>query len=213
MSRDYSEEIAAIETRIKNRCHKMEEASETLVEAVIVFLKSWYWEQTESHVVREPDRTSALGIEKLSELKAAVGRVQDEADGEVRKIFSQPDLWWHVEQAEQRYEWYGNRAPEPLDEAIRLAAGRIAPILEQYGYLNKDPKTGSSWREWDSSGHHHPPDARFRYPYSFDWPDELKQILSQYSEHHSQATIDMRKLEEVKMAMAQAGAKDQWDQA
>lgn len=126
-------------------------------------------------------------------------------------FLKEENLWWHIKQGEQIYYYYGNRPPTSLDKAIRLVAGKLAPILENYGYLIAKPNSYDLWREWDSSGNTHPINARPIYPFSLDWSEEMKALIKQYGELVISAQKSTRNIEQIKNEKGQNQAQDLWN--
>ena len=191
----------------------MERIKQAFVESTGAFLRQWYLREAESQIKGAPEKTKNLGSTKLGELKAEVKQIHDDTDTTVTQIFSESRLWWHLQQVDQHYTWFGNRAPELLDKAIRLAAGRLASPLEKHGYLSKDYQERGVWREWDSSGNRHEPNARPYYPFNLDWSPDMRQWVDKYHQIHSLATKDTVELDKVKQEKAEAEAKGLWDKA
>lgn len=213
MGRNFDNEITAIESQLNICITEMDELRLAFVRETIAFLQPWYLREAEAQVKRNPEKIIALGEPKIAELKSAVKKIQAEAPKAIADILSRPEMWWHLKQDEQRYAWYGNRAPEPLNKAVRLAAGRLAPALEACGLIPTGFQEHGVWREWDKSGNHHPYDARHCYNTDLEWPSEMRRLVEQYDKCQIVAVREKDKLAVVKTSKAESAAKDLWDKA
>ncbi len=213
MARNIEEEIQAAERRLEATLTQMERIQQDFVAASVDLIKAWYWTQTESVVKREAEVTKKLGVERLSELKADVRALQEDTGKIVTEFLQDESLWWHRKQGEQSYFYHGNRPPDGLDKAVRLSAGRLASVLEQYGYLPADLQDHGVWREWDQSGNYHPSNARPYYPHGFDWSEQMRALIKDYEELHREAPRQAREIERLKQEKAQNEAEDLWKKA
>lgn len=213
MTHNFEEEIKAAEECLEAIFEQMERMRQDFVTATVELVKPWYWSQTESLVKRKAEVTKKLGLEKLSHLKADVKVLQKDMASIVAEFLQDERLWWHRTQGDQSYYYHGNRPPDGLDKAVRLVAGRLAPILEEYGYLSTSLQDHEVWREWDQSGNYHPPDARPYYPYGFDWSEQMKALINQYEELYRKALDQAREIEGLKQEKAQSEAEDLWRKA
>ncbi|HSH77330.1 MAG TPA: hypothetical protein VLA19_02220 [Herpetosiphonaceae bacterium] len=216
MARDFAAEISSAEAQLQATLQHMKEVQHEFVAAATEFLASWYWSETESTVKRDPELSRRLGVAKLSQLKAEVKGLQDNAAMIAAEFLDQDDLWWHRHRGEHMYYYYhGNRPPDILDKPLRLAAGRLAPILETYGYLKPtiSNQQTSVWREWDRSGNYHPAGARPYYPYGLGWPKPMAEMVKQYSELQQQGQTQESELKRLENEKDQNEVQDLWDKA
>src|SRR5689334_18971347 len=155
MSRDFESEIQAAEAVLQVTVDQLEQIAQEFITATAEFFRSWYWEEAQDQVKRKPDLTKKLGVEQLSKMKAEVKALQDDAPNIASEFLNEDSPWWHRTRKEHMYYGFnGNRPPDMLDTPLRLALGKLAPILEKYGYISAqgDPLTRISWREPLGSG-------------------------------------------------------------
>jgi hypothetical protein len=93
------------------------------------------------------------------------------------------------------YTWYGNRAPDVLDTALRRAANGLAAPLLEYGYL----ANRSANRPF--------------YAHNLDWSSKMRSIVSTYDEIHGRAVGQFARLLQLKRAKAEHDATDLWNKA
>ena len=213
MTQNFDVEIAAAEARLNGLTSRMEQIRQSFMSTTVEFVRPLFWEQTESLVKREAELTKKLGVEKLAQLKSEVKALQDNTESIAAQFLNEDRLWWHLKPSEQMYSYYGNRPPDGLDKAVRLIAGRVAPILEKYGYLSANLSEHGIWREWDASGNHHLPNSRPCYPYGLDWSDTMKALIQEYQRLHQDATRQANDVAKLKKAKEQSEAEDLWKRA
>jgi hypothetical protein len=212
MTRNFDEEIQAAERGFETILSQMDRVQQDFLAAAIQFVKSWFWEHTELIVKQKPEVTKQLGI-RLSQLKADVKKLQENAATIVAEYFQDGDLWWHQNQAKQSYNYYGRRPPEHLDKALRLCLGRLASVFEGYGYLSTEPQDHGRWREWDKSGNYQPADAKPYYPFNLDWTEQMQVLVKKYGELHGKGIQQAMEIKRLKDEKAESEAKDLWDKA
>jgi hypothetical protein len=213
MSRNFDAEIEEATRVLESIKSEMESVVQQFKSATAEFAAAWYWQETERVVKDKAEMSKELGVEKLSQLKAGVKALEQDAAKIVSEFLDVDSLWWHrTREDRQRYDLYGYRTTKGVDYAVRLALGRLAPILEKFGYL---PASGDrdAWREWDSSGNYHPPKARPYYPYGLDWTERMKSLLTQYTELCKKALTAETQLAKVKGDKRRTEAEDLWKKA
>jgi hypothetical protein len=155
---------------------EMRRVRKQFLNATINHITEWYWSFTVLKVTGEAETTKAISKEQLAELKAKVRELQEQTENTVIEFLSPEKLWWDMYTADQTYGFYGYRPPVDIDKAIRLTAGKLGPILKNFGYLDSQ----ADWREYDRSGNYHPPNARPYYPYSYEWSSKMRTLIEKY---------------------------------
>lgn len=146
--RNFSTEIEAAEKELEAIKSQLKGIRQQFLLAATEHLRQWYMQQTESFVKRNYELTKKLEGAKLSQLKADLTKLKDDTPNVVSEYLDVDELWWPAKEIEQGEGIH----PPNLGNPVRLAAGRLAPILEKYGYLSSE---GSEvWREWDSTGNY-----------------------------------------------------------
>ena len=161
----------------------------------------------------KPELTKELDSQELSKLKAEVKALQEDTPNIVTAFLQDENLWWHRKQCEQSYSFSGNRPPNGLDRSIRLVAGKLASILEKYGYLTTKFQNPDAWREWDQSGNSHPPGARHYYPSGIDWTERMRTLTKQYEDIHRESVCRASEIERLKEDKEKNEAEDLWNKA
>lgn len=206
MSNDFDASIEVKENELKSLKSQMEEVRKQFVHDSTAFISKWYLEQAESYVKGSADITLSLGKDKIKQMKDKVKELQDNTGNITNEFLSDPELWWHLkENKDLSYDYHENAAPRGLDDAIRLALGKLGTILEEFGYDAKTKSTCGTdsdvWVEYDSTDRYHPPNGRPYFPHNMEWSNEMKNTIQKYSEMVNQVknirfkifTLDLEK--------------------
>lgn len=215
MSRDFDKEIEVAEKTFAETVAKMEACRQEFVRATTALLTPWFMDEAQKIARETPDVTKNLGEVRLGALKEKIRLHQVAAPTLVEKFMSAPDLWWHKKPGQQMYFVSERRGPEHLERAVRLIAGSVAPILEDYGYLTLPGNTNGmgAWLEWDESGNYHPHDARPYCPRWIDWSEPMKTPIKTYEELRRQAERERNAVERLKTEKEQSEANDIWNRS
>jgi hypothetical protein len=208
---EYDTKIAALNNEQTSLERRMEALSGKFCEATVGFLTPWYEAQARNEVKRNAEVTGKLGRDQLAVLKQKVRDLQENVSSVVADLLGKDSLWWHKSHGEQRYSYYGNRPPDAIDKAVRLSAGRLAPILEEFGYLTTDSTDHSVWREWDRTGNRHPHNARHYYPYGMEWSPQMRDIMAEYDKAHSRCLRIVEEIAHLEKQKREKQAEDLWD--
>jgi hypothetical protein len=215
--KDYDAEISALQEKKGVLLVNMETLAVTFRNAAVPFLASFYEGQAKEIVTRKTEITTSLGKERIATLKQAVNDLQQNAQAIVNEVLASDDLWFHKSNPDNMSHepsyYFGHRPPEILDKGVRLAAGRLAPILEECGYLPTSNSDHGVWREWDRSGNHHPHNARPCYPTFLDWPASMKDAIVPYAELVKECRNISQRVALLQREKQQKQAEDLWDSA
>lgn len=211
--KEFDTKIASLENEQRTHELQMETLAAIFRDATSLFLVSFYESYAKGEVKRKADVTTTLGKEKLSILKQKLSDLQNNVRAIIDEFLMLDNLWWHKSRGEKMYGYYGNRPPEVLDKAVRLAAGRLAPLLEEFGYLPTKLSDNGVWREWDRSGNHHPSNARPYYPQSLDWSPDMKRIVAEYDKARTNCEHITRRILQLQKEKRENQAEDLWESA
>lgn len=203
------EELHALEGSLGALKSRMASVSEAFIGHAIPFLIAWYDETVIRAIMQDPEHTEQLPAERLSALKAELRELQANATGVAGSLLRGDEAWWHKTPTEDAY-----RRERSLDKAVRLAAGLLGPILQKYGYLRaRSRMPREEWLEYDSTGQHHPPNARPYYPYSMTWSDEMQTSSQEYGALVTEGEPLLSRIQQAKESIKRGRAKDLWDSA
>lgn len=160
--------------------NEMSQVRTEFLNATSEYISQWYWKTVTLKVENKSEHSRSLGREKLSELKSEVKSLQQQAHKIVEETVGAESLWWEIKPGKQDYSFYGNRAPEELDDAIRLAAGCLGSVLKKYSYLDAQ----ESWRK-SSRQQYYSTETRPYYPHWLDWSNEMRLLLERYESLHN----------------------------
>lgn len=207
MPRNFRAEIEAAEKELEAIKSELRGIRQHFLLATTEFVRQWYRQQAETFVKHNHELTKKLEGEKLSQLKADLAKLENDTSTAISEYLDVDELWWQAKEVEQGY---GAWAPD-LDKPVRLAVGRLAIILEKYGYLASE---GSGvWREWDKSRSYHPPGARPYYPYSLDWSQSMIDSMKGYRELCSKAFRVTQTIGRLKQEKGSSEAEELWRKA
>jgi hypothetical protein len=213
MTADYDARIKEAQQHLDDVLAKMADLKEQFLSRTAEFLSEWFSSEAENQVTSDPDTTKAVGKAALRNIKQGVAALQDQASSIVAEFLTDSSIWWHESFGDHKYYMFsGRRPPSPFDNLVRLACGKLAPILEKHGYL-KEGKSESGWREYDRTGNYHPPNARPYYPYGLDWTKDMCQALAAYDQLHSEGQTKLQEVNSLKDAKEKSEAKDLWRDA
>jgi hypothetical protein len=209
--------VNATDERISQKQHElaglaeeMERQCAAFVEDATATVLDWYPRKAEEVALEKHEVTSRLGTESVAELRRKVEELRRGED-DVRQLLADDKLWLHRKNRGQVYHFTGNAAPKILDAAVRLAAGRLAGVLEEYGYLPADHQDASAWREWDPTGSRHAANARPYYTGFFQWSAKMKAAIEAYKELLLKTEMARAELARLTAEKAREDAKRVWD--
>jgi hypothetical protein len=200
---------------LKNELSSLESRMETLFkkfcEEVAEFLTSWYEAQARDEVKRKSDVTIKIGKDQLAVLKQKISDLQKKVKDVVSDFLGKDSIWWHKSHGKQQYSYHGNRPPDIVEKALRLAAGLLAPILEDFGYFSKDGPEPLLWREWDSTGKYQLQSGRPYYPYGLEWSPQMKNFMREYDEAHIRCQEILAEISRLEKEKREKQSEDLWD--
>ncbi|MBD3246701.1 MAG: hypothetical protein GF333_06770 [Candidatus Omnitrophica bacterium] len=166
------------------------------------FLSQWYEDTSAAYVKNDTRHTSSLKSAQLEEMRDEVSRLILAADKIVEGILSAPEVWepFSFESGAREHK------PGALKEAVRKALGRLAPILDRYGYLNT-PQEKGYWSECNAIGR----GLRSECPYMVNFPRQVEQSFDEYRELTREAVLLHRKKLRVRQAQEKQKIEDMWE--
>ncbi|MCP4107265.1 MAG: hypothetical protein GY749_17275 [Desulfobacteraceae bacterium] len=207
MANNFDKEIEIVQNRLDTASERMKQIRSEFMSETIKYFRVWYEQLTKEKVTAEAELTRELGLNKLSHLKNEVNALKSGTEKIVSEFIDKDGLWWC------RNDPVQPSFTEDVDNALRLIAGRLGIILENYGYITTNPEDPSFWREWDKLGLNRPSDARPFYPHYLDLPVHIKDMLEEYEElirEKAEYTYHVKKLKDTK---ARSEAEALWDRA
>jgi hypothetical protein len=209
MSHHYDEEIQSAEKQLESAVSRMKDIQKTFMSDAVSYIKSWFLEMTKQKVTGASKLTKQLGMEKLSKMKAEVNHLQDQTPDIINDLINDVNIWWHLKPDDQSVSVF----KESISKSLRLAAGKLALILEKYGYITTDPSEPGYWREWDEFGINRPTNPRPYYPYPLDWTPKMRSVIDEYEELARDAIHFRDELKKLKSEKTQYEVNSLWDNA
>jgi len=219
MSRDFQEEINQAEAQIQSVLTQMEQLKQEFIAAAVEFFRPWHWERTEAIAKTAPEQTKKLGVEKLKELKAEVRELQDATESTVANILNDNDLWWHIKRNHLRVEQYTDKLPDKIEVALRYIGGRLAPILQKYGYISDrygGSGTGRAWNGLYQESGVNLSGVDYKLPFYPDkWvlSSQMKTPIMRYFVFQEQAKKHEENLGKLRREKAESEAESLWNDA
>jgi hypothetical protein len=91
------------------------------VEETAPVISQWFQPQVRYILQNDSDRSLKLEDNQLEHIKTKVKELTENAHDIADKFLSDPKIWWHLSQKNELYYYFnGNRAPDHVDNAIRL---------------------------------------------------------------------------------------------
>jgi len=193
MTSAIEDQIKQKEEEIQTLFDEMESQRRAFVAAATTTILGWYAEKTEEIVVSKPEITKSVETKTLQDLKRSIAQLQEDA-APIRELLEDDQLWWHKKHTDQRrsspntlYLFSGDRAPEVLDNPVQCAAGRLAAVLEQHGYLPTD--------------------------LNFPWSGKMKAAIKAYGGLHLRGQRETSDLTKLQAQKEREETKAIWDKA
>lgn len=190
----------------------MEVLREKIIADCQAFFPTWYVQEVGKIVQMCPEVAQAAGREKLICLRDEVRALAGTADEIVGQTIAVDSVWIHrarnPEQSRLDFvaslsQAQGDPTRRWLSEAVQVAAGRILPVAEKYGFrVAPQPQGGGSGM--DSVGTR-------SYPYPVSLPETSVSAARSYVETADEFRSALRDLAAAKQAKLQAEAAGLWD--
>jgi hypothetical protein len=177
------ERLAVIETEKTALRQQMAVEAAAFCQAAAEWVKTAWHQAVERAVNEHPDQVAKLADSgELSGLKQRVRELAESARETVDGHLNSPTLWSHIDGTvyetdhtprgpdKRHYESYSPRPPRVFDDAIRRLKGEVLAPLDDAGLL--EPRDREAAKRGGNG---------YRYPYSLDWPAQLKAPLAAYS--------------------------------
>jgi len=134
--------IDSIDLAISNEQDKLEKykiemqaVRQQFIKATGAFFAIWYNSTARNYVIRDSKNTLSLGKNRLTQLKAKLKDLTDNAEKSTNDFLSANSLWWHLSPKDgdnnvSVYSQYGSKVPEIIDQPIRKGLGILGVLLE-----------------------------------------------------------------------------------
>lgn len=208
---DYETRLSNLTSQKARELSQLEQIRQQFLRVCSSFLASWFDQQAERSVEHEHLVTGALTDAQLRQLKQEVAILKNTAPAIVTELVGEETLWWHFttdlpsEPFESHdYPWRysygsGQRSNDRLDDVLHLACGRLAAVLEPYGYLKK-----CAWRSQRFG------EAAF-YPTSLDWSKEMRRTIEGYASGRASVLQLIAEEKRLHADEAKRIARSRWD--
>jgi hypothetical protein len=208
----FDAEIALYEKELVEIIAKMEKTSQRFVASAIACLKRWYPDTARSYAQQQYELTNQLGIEKIRELKGKVAQLAAVSARDAQHLLCNGNLWWHKSRGGGWQDHYTKGPPDGLSMAVWALMERLAPILESYGYIKKEPRRESEGEDQGDKAVNPTMKARRNDLPQLEWTDEMTQSIDAYKEDLGRATFLDSKMEQARKRKAIHNAGLLWDQ-
>jgi len=222
MSENIDVLIRSKESELEPLFSRMEEIRLQFIDDVKRFASQWYEEKAREYATKKPEITLSLGKEKLAQMKVQVNMLVRNTGKIVDESLADPEVWWHktprVNASPSAYEQLGNervgnKFPEVLDKAVRLALGELGNVLEQFGYGVTTGALKASYPEFWFESKDGAGSIRPFFPHLFEWSDEMQDTTAKYDVAYKKAIVLFNEITMLKEEKKRLEAKALWDKA
>jgi hypothetical protein len=201
---------------------RMEEIRQQFIQELTNFATKWYQDTAKQYVIKYSEITFSLKKEKLAEMKTRVSTLVKDSDRIVKKVLSNPQIWWHLEphlhDTVTQYDQLGNdsvgnKFPEKIDNPIRQVLGELGDILEQYGYrVTTNPNMKASYPEfWFYTPEGSKKETQPYYPHLIEWSEQMQNTIYSYNTLFQKAIQLYIQIQKLKDEKKQRQASQLWD--
>lgn len=146
-----SDEIAAqirlLEANLESKRSRMDGMVVSSRSAIATAAASWMNHELKRRIEENPTVVTALGIERLRELKADVARTVAKLPEVIVLETSAPEVWQHRKPKAPGDDGYSHIHEETIFAlTFRAAISTLGAVLERYGLLASDKGQYSSWK-------------------------------------------------------------------
>ncbi|MGP8080468.1 MAG: hypothetical protein ACLPVI_08180 [Dehalococcoidales bacterium] len=213
MQSNLDDEVSSAKTQLETLTNQGEQIRKDFISETIQFINNWYWLKIEDIIKDKFQITKQIGILNLSQMKKDIKQLQGQSFKIVNNLLQDQNLWWHLTPDKLPDLYSGRQFIDPFDKKVRLAAGQLALVLEKYNYLSSPEGEPEIWREYDSSGIHHAPNARPMYPYHMEWSEKMKILVKQYEDIRNKAYPVIESIIKLELEKSRKEAFDLWNMA
>jgi hypothetical protein len=186
--------IQEVEDRIIILKSEMENIRQEFIRQSAVALRQWYREIAEREMARAEKVTASLSENNLIQLKQEINHLIEHADETAVDFVGDETGWWHLSgEHEAEFIYLEQTSPPGLiphivEYKLRLALGKLGPILEKYHYPVRVKRNyvldreNSVWCEPDAYDSPYRSRLRPFYPAPpyLRLTDEMRKLLIQY---------------------------------
>ena len=209
---DHDKRVYDCQKRADEIVSAMEVLREKIVADCQAFFPAWYEQEVGKIVQMCPDIAQAAGREKLICLRDEVRALAGTADEIVGQTIAADSVWIHrarkpeqsrLDDIASLSHTQGDPTRRWLSEAVQVAAGRILPVAEKYGF-QVAPQPQGYRSAMDSMGPR-------PYPYPVSLPETIVSAALSYVQTAYEFQSALRDLAAAKQAKLQAEAAELWD--
>lgn len=194
---------------------RMEKLKEKFARETAAFASEWYRKTAKDYIVKNPEVTLGLTVDRIASMKAGVNDLARNAEKIVKEEFANPLLWWHMEprlrDSVEQYRQVADKYPEILDRAVRRVLGRLGVVLENFGFrVTAGGYTGAYYEFWfeRSVGSHETVPC---YPHLLNWTAEMQDTIKEYDVQYVQALGVYEEIQLLKEEKKKLDALSRWD--
>lgn len=203
--------LAPEQSKLISLIASMNETSAQFEAAAVEFVAQWYFTQAKAEFEKEGHRSASLPPDKLVELKAEVASIQASAPDIVKGVFNGEAVWFHLSASfAMPGLFWGDPYPSIIEKHLRYALGRLATVLEKYGYLGQNKPLSRSKYLWREAGAGD--DDRPYYPDAIDLTPSLSSMITRYSELFYKGLELGYKITTIRDNFAKTRAAQRWNE-
>lgn len=194
-----------VEARILALREEMEGIKQEFLRATTDFVAKTFQAEVEKAIREKPGLAMAKGVSGLSQLKADLNVLIQDAPRLVEERLRRDELWPDRQDAvDEDLAWSLRSRPERggFDEEVRFLVGYVGTLLVKHGFA--DTSDRSEWEVKQGKG---------RYRFWLQWSDEMRSVLEGYAGKVRELANLQRKAKDIVRRKAEAQARRLWQQA
>ncbi len=204
-SEEPSKELQQHQRKMSSLMSQMDTLYLEIQDAMPAAAASWMTKEVDRTIKDNPEVVQSLGIEKLRELKSKLKALMENLPEIVAAEFQDRGRWpHHVEWVEILPSSPQREEPHP-NRVFRNVISNLGSLLEEFGLI-KEPK--GNIPSWQRTGQ-----KRFRYAINPGMENLAGPKIEEYWNLSNEYTSLSRKIKDIRKALAEAKAKELWDNA
>ena len=165
------------EVRKKELISLMSSLKPMIVNEAVNFYSSTVFNLAGNVVSAPGNRPLGSDREKLSKLKSDIVALQKQSKRIITEAFSGETIWWHENLEADPESMYSDKIPTPIEEALRISIGKVAPILRGHGFLGQN----DFWKKPTERGYYSQSSQPDYSNHHFEYPENFLKLWKKYS--------------------------------
>ena len=206
--RTFDAEIELYDGELRAIIEKMDKTSQRFIAATIQCLVKYYPLKARTCVQEQYELSNRLGLDRIRQLKQQVARLVQGLPADAQKLLCDGNLWWHKSRGGGWQDHTTPGPPDGLSMAIWALEERVSPILESFGYVDKERRAARDSETGELRARN-----KRRGDGQIEWTDEMNKSIDSYKEDLGRAIFLDSKVQQARKRKAIHIAGTLWDKA